>query len=56
MKCQSQEFIIILPEADRDEAQRIAERIRIKVEEYNFQNKEDHLNPEFDTCKPFFPD
>ena len=39
-----EEFIIILPEADRDEAQRIAERIRIKVEEYNFQNKEDHLN------------
>jgi len=39
-----EEFIIILPEADREEAQRIAERIRIKVEEYNFQNKEDHLN------------
>ena len=39
-----EEFIIILPEADRNEAQRIAERIRIKVEEYNFQNKEDHLN------------
>jgi diguanylate cyclase (GGDEF)-like protein len=39
-----EEFIIILPEADREEAQKIAERIRIKVEEYNFQNKEDHLN------------
>lgn len=39
-----EEFIIILPEADREEAQKIAERIRIKVEEYNFKNKEDHLN------------
>ncbi|MCG2821996.1 MAG: GGDEF domain-containing protein, partial [Candidatus Atribacteria bacterium] len=39
-----EEFIIILPEADREEAQKIAERIRIKVEGYNFQNKEDHLN------------
>ena len=39
-----EEFIIILPEADREEAQKIAERIRIKVEEYSFQNKEDRLN------------
>ncbi|PIX34225.1 MAG: hypothetical protein COZ07_03895 [Candidatus Infernicultor aquiphilus] len=39
-----EEFIIILPEADREEAQKIAERIRIKVEEYNFKNEEDHLN------------
>jgi diguanylate cyclase (GGDEF)-like protein len=39
-----EEFIIILPEADREEAQKIAERIRIKIEGYSFQNKEDHLN------------
>ena len=37
-----EEFIIILPEADKDEAQEIAERIRFKVERYKFINKNNH--------------
>lgn len=37
-----EEFIIILPEANKKEAQKIAERIRIKVEKCNFVNKKKH--------------
>ena len=37
-----EEFIIILPEANKKEAHKIAERIRIKVEDYNFINKKSH--------------
>jgi len=37
-----EEFIIILPEAGKEEAQEIAERIRLKVERYKFINKKDH--------------
>lgn len=39
-----EEFIIILPEANKKEAHKIAERIRIKVEDYNFINKKSHPN------------
>ncbi|MBU2440116.1 GGDEF domain-containing protein, partial [bacterium] len=39
-----EEFIIILPEANMQEAHKIAERIRIKVEDYNFINKKSHPN------------
>ena len=39
-----EEFIIILPEANKKEAHKIAERIRIKVEDYNFINKKNHPN------------
>lgn len=34
-----EEFIIILPEAGKEEAQEIAERIRLKVEKHKFINK-----------------
>jgi len=37
-----EEFIIILPEAGKEEAQEIAERIRLKVEKYKFINKNNH--------------
>jgi len=37
-----EEFIIILPEANKDETQEIAERIRLKVERYKFINKNNH--------------
>jgi len=37
-----EEFMVILPEANEKEAQRIAERIRIKAEGYNFKNKKSH--------------
>jgi len=40
-----EEFIIILPEANRKEAQEIAERIRLKVEEYKFINNKDKDYP-----------
>ena len=36
-----EEFIIILPEAKQKEAQEIAERIRLKVEEYKFISNKD---------------
>lgn len=39
-----EEFIIILPEANKKEAHKIAKRIRIKVEGYNFINKKSHPN------------
>jgi len=39
-----EEFIVILPEANKKEAHKIAERIRIKVEDYNFINKKNHPN------------
>jgi len=37
-----EEFIIILPEANKEEAQKIAERIRSKVEKYDFTDKKNH--------------
>lgn len=37
-----EEFIIILPEASKEEAQEIAERIRLKIEKYKFINKNNH--------------
>ena len=37
-----EEFIIILPEASKEEAREIAERIRKKVERYKFINNKDH--------------
>jgi len=37
-----EEFIIILPEANQEEAQEIAERIRLKVENYRFINSKNH--------------
>jgi len=37
-----EEFIIILPEADKEEAREIAERIRLKVERYRFMNSKGH--------------
>lgn len=39
-----EEFIIILPEAGKEEAQEIAERIRLKVEKYKFINKNNHTD------------
>ena len=36
-----EEFIVILPEADKKEAQEIAERIRLKVERYKFIDKKE---------------
>ena len=36
-----EEFIIILPEANQEEAREIAERIRLKVEKYKFVNNKD---------------
>ncbi len=40
-----EEFIIILPEAKQKQAQEIAERIRLKVEEYKFINNKDKDYP-----------
>lgn len=37
-----EEFIIILPEANREEAKKIAERIRSKVEKCNFADEKNH--------------
>lgn len=39
-----EEFIVILPEADKEEAREIAERIRLKVERYQFINGKSRSN------------
>jgi diguanylate cyclase (GGDEF)-like protein len=39
-----EEFIIILPEAGKEEAREIAERMRFKVERYKFINNKNHPN------------